>query len=86
MEVSRFSCMLFLGVRGVSDYAGLDAVLAFTAKPMLPSPVTVQVGVPIYLFEAQYPAHQCPCLRFDAPPRDDTPQNSGSGWFATPFL
>src|SRR5262249_38526429 len=39
-------------------------VLAFTAKPMLPSPVTYQVGISIYLFEAQYPAHQCPCLRF----------------------
>ena len=40
-------------------------VLALAAKPMLPSHVTYQVGISIYLFEAQYPAHQCPCLRFD---------------------
>ena len=40
-------------------------VLALSAKPMLPSHVTYQVGISIYLFEAQYPAHQCPCLRFD---------------------
>jgi hypothetical protein len=40
-------------------------VLALAAKPMLPSHATYQVGISIYLFEAQYPAHQCPCLRFD---------------------
>jgi len=40
-------------------------VLALTAKPVLPSHVTYQVGISIYLFGAQYPAHQCPCLRFD---------------------
>jgi len=34
------------------------------AKPMRPSHVTYQVGISIYLYEAQYPA-QCPCLRFD---------------------
>ena len=31
---------------------------------MLPSHATYQVGISIYLLEAQYPAHQCPCLRF----------------------
>ena len=40
-------------------------VLALAAMPMWPSHVTYQVGISIYLFEAQYPAHQCPCLRFD---------------------
>jgi hypothetical protein len=35
------------------------------AKPMWPSHVMDQVGISIYIFEAQYPAHQCPCLRFD---------------------
>jgi hypothetical protein len=33
---------------------------------MLPSHDTYQVGISFYLFEAQYPAHQCPCLRFDS--------------------
>jgi len=29
-------------------------------------PVSYQVGFSIFLFEAQYPGHQCPCLRFDS--------------------
>ena len=32
---------------------------------MWPSRVSYQVGISIYLYEAQYPARQCPCLRFD---------------------
>jgi hypothetical protein len=43
----------------------IHLALALTAQPMLHSHVTYQVGISIHLFEAQYPAHQCPCLRFD---------------------
>jgi hypothetical protein len=65
MEVSRFSCISFSSVLGVSDYGRFSLSSRLAAKPMWPSHVTYQVGISIYLYEAQYPAHQCPCLRFD---------------------
>ena len=37
-------------------------------------------------FAAQYPACMCPCQRFDAQPCGSPTHDSGSGWFATPFL
>ena len=63
-EVSRFSCMLFLSVRGVSDYAGFRRHLRWR---------TVGCGLPLTstgsasrrgLFAARYPAHRCLCLCF----------------------
>src|ERR1044071_1668727 len=36
-EISRFSCMLFLSVRGFSDYAGPDNPLAISVDAVLPS-------------------------------------------------
>src|ERR1035437_7710919 len=65
-EVSRFSCMLLLSVRGFLDYAGLADHSRFTRSTMLPSPVEDRVGALIQSFsELNSPAHQCPCLRFD---------------------
>src|SRR5216684_9300271 len=37
LEISRFSCMLFLSVRGFSDYAGPKQPLAICAAAVLPS-------------------------------------------------
>src|SRR3981081_1811264 len=54
------------GVLGFSAYGRFGLSSRFSAKPMWPSHVTYQVGISIYLYEAQYPAHQCPCLRFDS--------------------
>src|SRR5262249_38429750 len=39
----------------------------------------------IRVFEAQYPARRCPCLRFDKTPRGAHRKNSRSGRFATPY-
>ena len=51
-EVSRFSCMKFLGVSGVCDYAGLKQELALTLLLMLPSAHYKGVGVRIYSFRS----------------------------------
>ena len=46
-EVSRFSCMKFLGVSGVFDYAGLRRLLALSRLLILPSAHYKGVGVRI---------------------------------------
>src|SRR5947207_10115286 len=38
-EISRFSCMLFLSVRGFLDYAGPDNPLAISVAVVLPSSI-----------------------------------------------
>src|SRR5712691_3228388 len=53
-EISRFSCMLFLGVRGFSDYAGPNNPLAYSVVVVLPSSTRKGVGILFHrLFEAQ---------------------------------
>src|ERR1035437_5019542 len=53
-EISRFSCMLFLSVRGFLDYAGPDNPLAVYVVAVLPSSTRNRVGVLFHrLFEAQ---------------------------------
>src|ERR1039458_9445444 len=53
-EISRFSCMLFLSVRGFLDYAGPDNPLAINVVVVLPSSTRNRVGVLFHrLFEAQ---------------------------------
>ena len=64
IQVSRFSRMKFLGVHGVYDYAGSPPGSRYRPTRVLPSPSVHKVSTPNWLFEAQYPAHQCPCLRF----------------------
>ena len=62
-EVSRFSRMKFPGVPGVSDYAGLMISSRLRIpRYCLPSSPN-WVGVLDCVFEAQYPARQCLCLR-----------------------
>jgi hypothetical protein len=53
-EISRFSCMLFLSVRGFLDYAGPSNPLAINVVAVLPSSTRNGVGVLFHrLFEAQ---------------------------------
>src|SRR5262245_1828657 len=53
-EISRFSCMLFLSVRGFLDYAGPSNPLAISVVAVLPSSTRNGVGVLFHrLFEVQ---------------------------------
>jgi hypothetical protein len=65
-EVSRFSCMLFLSVRGFLDYAEPAGHSRLRNRPCgLPSSGD-EVGVSDQSFsKLNSPAHRCPCLRFD---------------------
>src|SRR5205823_9858462 len=55
-EISRFSCMLFLSVRGFSDYAGPSSHSRIAWLPCCLPPSRKGVGILIYrLFEAQLP-------------------------------
>ena len=49
-EVSRFSCMKFLGVSGVFDYAGLSRNSRDSPLLMLPSAHINRVGVRVVCF------------------------------------
>ena len=66
-EVSRFSCMKFLGVSGVFDYAGLKQRLALSPPLMLPSAHYKDVGVRITSFRSSIahptysPVYASPC-------------------------
>src|SRR5882724_3862420 len=54
LEISRFSCMLFLSVRGFSDYAGPTVHSRLAWLPCCLPPTRNEVGVLIYgLFAAQ---------------------------------
>src|SRR2546422_10608976 len=53
-EISRFSCMLFLSVRGFLDYAGPTVHSRFAWLPCCLPPYRNGVGILIHrLFEAQ---------------------------------
>src|SRR5712692_9957971 len=65
-EISRFSCMLFLSVRGFLDYAGPSNPLAITWLLCCLPPLRNGVGI---LFQTGFsklnrPAHRYLCLRF----------------------
>ncbi len=64
-EVSRFSCMLSLSVRGFSDEAGLLA-RDYRETAVMPSSNQERVGVLVLRFsKLNSPAHRYPCLRFE---------------------
>src|SRR5215469_16686145 len=63
-EVSRFSCMKFLGVSGVFDYAGLNRNSRLRFCPCCLAAFTKASAPGLHLYGAQYPAHLYPCLRF----------------------
>jgi hypothetical protein len=65
-EVSRFSCMLFLSVRGFSDYAGPTARSRLSRNSRVAFLHQERVGVLILRFsKLNSPAHRYPCLRFE---------------------
>src|SRR5436309_10372764 len=63
-QVSRFSCMMFPDVRGVSDCAGSPVVFVFAPTFVWSSPFVIGSTPWSFSFTAQYPACPCPCLRF----------------------
>ena len=63
-EVSRFSCMKFLGVSGVFDYAGLNRSSRYRACSCCLPRITKTSASGLHLFEARAPTPPIPCLRF----------------------
>jgi len=59
-EVSRFSCMKFLGVSGVFDYAGLNRSSRYRAFPCGLPRITKTSASGLHLFEAQLPTPPIP--------------------------
>jgi hypothetical protein len=65
-EVSRFSCMKFLGVPGVFDYAGLNRNSRYRSRTCgLPRMLTASASG-LYIFGAQCPTPPILYLRFTA--------------------
>jgi hypothetical protein len=66
-EVSRFSCMLFLCVRGFSDYAGpaCRSRNNATNRVAFPSRGIGRRPWSNLFSKLNSPAHRCPCLRFN---------------------
>jgi len=69
-EVSRFSCMLFLGVPRAYDYGGFSSPSRIPVDSMLPSPWSHKVGIPTWVLEAQSPGPPMPLSTLPPPPRD----------------
>jgi hypothetical protein len=63
-EVSRFSCMKFLGVLWGLRLRRTEQELALSLPSMWPSAITRASASGLHLFGAQYPPHLFPCLRF----------------------
>src|ERR1700680_1872421 len=64
-EISRFSCMLFLSVRGFLDYAGPTIHLRLAWLPYCLPPYRNGVGILFHrLSKLNSPAHRYLCLRF----------------------
>jgi len=66
-EISRFSCMLFLSVRGFSDYAGPDKSprdLTWLPCCLPPLPERSRHPDPNGFSKLNSPAHRYLCLRF----------------------
>jgi hypothetical protein len=65
-EVSRFSCMKFLGVSGVFDYAGLNRNSRLRSCSCCLPRMLKTAASGLYVFGAQYPPRLYLCLRFAA--------------------
>ena len=64
-KISRFSCMLFLGVPGFLDYAGPSNPLAITwLLCCIPPLGTESASCSIGFSKLNSPAHRYLCLRF----------------------
>src|SRR5215472_17388315 len=85
-EISRFSCMLFLSVRGFLDYAGPSNPLAIAWLLCCLPPTRNEVGILIYgLFAAQSPRPPMPLSTLQEIPRDVPSKTRGQDGFATSF-
>src|ERR1017187_10017270 len=69
-EVSRFSCLKFLGVPGVYDYAGPSGMLAFTLPVHVAFRLAKDVGAPIARFRSSIPRPPIPLFTLHCAPRD----------------
>ena len=65
-EVSRFSCMKYLGVSGVFDYAGLSRNSHYRPCPCCLPRIYTASASGLYLFAAQLPTPPILYLRFTA--------------------
>ena len=63
-EVSRFSCLKFLGVSGVFDYAGLSRDSRYRPYSCCLPRIFMTSAPGLYHFAAQLPTPPIPCLRF----------------------
>ena len=64
-EISRFSCMLYLSVRGFSDYAGPSHHSRLTWLPCCLPPLGMEsASCSIGFSKLNSPAHRYLCLRF----------------------
>src|SRR5215470_2015180 len=77
LEVSRFSCMKFLGVLWGLRLRQTEQRLALASLSMLPAAITRASASGLHLFGAQYPPHLFSCLRFVAYLAIGLTQNSG---------
>ena len=84
-EVSRFSCLKFLGVPGVFDYAGPNKGSRFRPCPCCLPHMLAASAPGLYLFAALCPARLFPCLRF-AVHLTMPSAKLEADWFATPSL
>src|SRR5260370_13388003 len=86
LEISRFSCMLFLSVRGFSDYAGPTVHSRLAWLPFCLPPTRNEVGILIYgLFAALWPRPPVPLSTLQETPRDVPCKTRGQDGFATSF-
>src|SRR6266851_177870 len=87
-EISRFSCMLFLSVRGFSDYAGPSSHSRIAWLPCCLPPSRKGVGILIHrLFEAQSPRPLVPLVYASRGTSRCLLQDSRPGWSrCSPFL
>ncbi len=79
-EVSRFSCMLFLGVPGVFDYAGPSLGSRLTPWAGVAFPLTVKGRHPVLCFRSSI-AQPTTASVYASPATSQRPaQDSRSGW------
>src|ERR1035437_2855622 len=84
--ISRFSCMLFLSVRGFSDYAGPNSHSRLARLPYCLPPTRNGIGILIYgLFAAQSPRPPVPLSTLQETPRDVPGKTRGQDGFATSY-
>src|SRR5713101_8903209 len=75
--------MLFLSVRGFSDYAGPDNPLAYSVVVVLPPSTRKGVGILFHrLFEAQSPCPPMPLSTLQTTPRGVARKTRGQDGFA----